>query len=260
MGFLYQNTTTNNVIIGCGDSLMAGNNSGTPLVNQVTLPNFQGMGWSRYNAATAGITPARQLRDADSINGIVERVLPNLSPSAPVNLVMVWCISNAFASGQTLTQGLDDLKALCLELKRWGCKVLVMGHIARFGVADSYVPGMHNELMNVSGTYYYGGFADAFWNPAYMAPFGQNTTGTYPSGAGANNGTYYDTDKTHLKAAGFSQLVSGGSGYDLNSIIAALINNTGGSLPQPFVASGLTATKYALLNQKDVFDIMTAGL
>lgn len=260
MGFLYQNTSANNQCIGIGDSLCGGNNAGTPISSLVTLPNFQGVGWDRHSACTAGITSATQLRDPNSMNGIVDKALQYVSPNAPVNLAVIWCISNNFAGGQTLSDGLTDYKNLCLELKRWGMKVLLMGFISREGVADSYVSGMHGALMTTSDPLWFGNYADAYWNPAYMAPFGQNISGSYPSGAGARNGTYYDTGGVHLKTAGFTKIISGGAGYDMNSAAAALINNSSASLSYAGLVGGCSASKYPLLNQKDAFDIATSGL
>lgn len=263
MGFLYQNSSTNNQLLMVTDSLgLVGGNS-NPISDYLTLPNFQGVGWDKHFCGTAGINAATQLRDPNSENGIVERVLPNISPFAPVNLAVVWTLSNGIAQGQTVDQALADYKALCLELKRWGCKVLAMSFISRDGVDGSYIPLVRQEMLNPAGNYYFGNYADAMWDSGQYPPFAIAPGGTYPTGAGARDGVNYVPGGVHQTTVGSQGIVCSHPGYDLNSMLTAMINNTASSLPaatQPCILRPLTAAKYHVINQKDVFDIMTAGI
>lgn len=251
MGFLYQNNTTNNVCVCVGDSLMSGNNAGTPVSSLVTLPNFQSVGWDRFNCGVAGASAAQLTRDVNSQIDVVNYVLPHLSPFAPLNLAIVWAGSNDWGQGMSFADCSTNIKNLCLLMKKLGCKVIVIPMITRTGstaagTGTQAKNNIYSQMVN-AGANNWTNYADGFVDIGYMNPLGVDESGSYPTGGGCNNGTYYDTDKTHLKAAGFTQLISGTSGKDLNSVVSTLL-------------TGLTASKYPLMCQKDAFDILTSGL
>lgn len=243
---LYENTTTNNVCVVIGDSLAGGDNAGTPISTLVTLPTFQGVGWDRFNCAFAGKTAAILTRDPNSMVDVASNVLQHLSPWAPLNLAIVWAGSNDWASGSSFADCNTNIKNLCLYLKAVGCKVIVIPMITRTGstAAGTGTQAKNNIYAQMvgAGANNWTNYADGFVDIGYMNPLGADESGTYPSGGGCNNGTYYDTDKTHLKAAGFTQLVSGTATKDLNSAITSVL-------------AGLSLTKYPLFNQKDAVDV-----
>lgn len=186
-----------NVFVLSGNSLAQGDPTGLPIDTYMTIPNFNGQPFTKFNRGVAGITLSRMIYDPVTRMDSDNYVNSCFNDNAPVNIELVWELSNQFATGSTIAQCQGALIAYCRRRRALGIKVIVAPMISRAGGTSVCTCDQAKNQLYAWMVANWHSFADGFADFC-IGPMG--------SDGGYANTTYYQADQTHGTNAMYSQL------------------------------------------------------
>lgn len=207
------------VCLFVGDSRMYGLKG--DLTHQVsdyiTLNTFNGQSFVKKNRAWPSLTAERAISDPIYSVDAAEQVLDGLAFNAPLNIVVVGPIgvNDLSFNGTSIANIKAYNEALCKLYRNLGCKVVYISEVSA-GTTVGGVTGddVKNHLRawaiaGGAGNEYWRTFADAYVDPGYYAPWGQNGGGTYgTSGSGYLQSRCYDVDAVHWNNTGHQEFAA----------------------------------------------------